>query len=65
MQILDVFHDLTSCKEADQFSRLHVHGLNMFYLEKHRYTSESALIIASKKWLMNKPTIGLLANVAY
>ena len=54
-----------NCNEADQFSRLYVHGLNTSYLEKHGYTSESGLITAFKKWLMNKPYIELVANAAY
>ena len=61
----DDFHNFAYCRGLDTFSRLHVHGLNVKYLERHGYPIEDSLIIAFNQWLKREPVVKIVANAAY
>lgn len=57
-QILDVFHQHVKYPFAcdyDFFSRRHIHGLKLVFLERYGLCNETSLLTLFHKWLENHP----------
>ena len=61
-QIVDVYHAHANTYKDDSWSRLHIHGLNLFYLERYGFHNEEALIHNFKDWLRPKDVLNIYAN---
>ena len=64
-QVVDVFHAHAYSTDGDDWSRKHIHGLNLSYLKKHGYPSESELISAFKCWLHGKNYLTVFSNAPH
>ena len=63
--IVDVFHGHAKTSERDCWSRHHVHGLSLDYLNEHGFPSEEHLISEFKRWLKNKNYLNCFANAPH
>ena len=63
--IVDVFHGFAKTDKSDLFARLHVHGLNVCYLNTHGYDDEATVLNALLLWIYSKPYTKIIANGAH
>ena len=61
-QIVDVYHAYARSYHPDSWSRSHIHGLNMTFLQNHGFASEEALLHDFKTWLRGKNVLAMYAN---
>ena len=61
-QIVDVYHEYARTEHGDFYSRRHIHGLSVIYLNEFGFQSETALIYDFKKWLRTKNILAMYAN---
>lgn len=63
LQIVDVFHEFAKAQAVDDWSRKHVHGLNVHWLmENAKYENQTELTHAFQKWLCGKNVLCMFAN---
>ena len=60
--IMDVFLGHAYTDEPDNFSRMHIHGLNKDYLKEFGFPSENSLLAVFKIWLSRKFYVAIFAN---
>ena len=63
-EVMDVFHGYAFTEEEDEFSRLHIHGLNKDYLKVFGHSSEASLVNVFKHWLLRTQTKEIYCNDA-
>ena len=63
-QIVDVYHGHAHSCHDDSWARLHIHGLNTRFLERHGFPDEGALVRNFKDWLRPKDVLSMYANDA-
>ena len=61
-QIVDVYHAHAHLQGRDEWSKLHIHGLNENFLKANGFPNESVLINDFKKWLRGKDILAMYAN---
>ena len=58
-----VYHKYAKCPPyVDEWSRLHVHGLNPMYLMEHGFEDEAALTADFKQWIQHFNVTSMYAN---
>ena len=61
-EIVDVYHAYARTEHGDFYSRRHIHGLSVIYLNEFGFQSEKSLIYDFKKWLSSKDVLVMYAN---
>ena len=62
-RIVAVYHKHAVCPPfVDEWSRLHLHGLNPMFLIKYGLPDEASLIADVKQWLQQFAVLGIYAN---
>ena len=66
-EIRDVFHSFVKYPpsmsyDGDKYARVHIHGLNIAYLQRHGLDNEEELLSLFHKWLKKYPSAALFAH---